>query len=197
MPGSSDQLFGSGSDDDDWHESKPANVDDEAELEDKEPLDEFLQDEDAEDGIPENSKAAEIVQDIEVHLVPTRPAESLYLLKRSTALDLETKPFRSEHYQPNAEEFVDSKGVTRYKAHDTNCIRWRQQVAEDGTSQPQSNSRFVRWSDGSLQLLVGDEVFDVVTQDISKDTMYLYNNRTMWQASATHQACISLPVGWC
>ncbi len=38
----------------------------------------------------------------------------------------------------------------------------------------QSCCRFVRWSDGSLQLLVGDEVLDVSELDTAKDNNYLF-----------------------
>jgi len=34
-------------------------------------------------------------------------------------------------------------------------------VDAEGNQVRESNARFVRWSDGSLQLLVGDEVLDV------------------------------------
>jgi Leo1-like protein len=33
-----------------------------------------------------------------------------------------------------------------------NSIRWRHAVQPDGTTKPESNTRFVRWSDGSLQV---------------------------------------------
>lgn len=36
----------------------------------------------------------------------------------------------------------------------------------------ESNARFVEWSDGSVQLLLGNETFDVVTQ--SMENQYLY-----------------------
>lgn len=39
--------------------------------------------------------------------------------------------------------------------------RWRWGTDGEGASVRESNARFVRWSDGSLQLLVGDEVLDV------------------------------------
>lgn len=39
--------------------------------------------------------------------------------------------------------------------------RWRWAADEAGNSVRESNARFVRWSDGSLQLLLGDEVLDV------------------------------------
>ncbi len=34
--------------------------------------------------------------------------------------------------------------------------------------------RFVRWSDGSLQLMIGDEVLDVAELDIEKDNNFLF-----------------------
>ncbi|KAJ0014589.1 hypothetical protein Pint_21742 [Pistacia integerrima] len=37
-----------------------------------------------------------------------------------------------------------------------------------------SNARFVRWSDGSLQLQIGDEAFDVTKQDIEDENNHLF-----------------------
>ena len=36
------------------------------------------------------------------------------------------------------------------------------------------SSRFVRWSDGSLQLLVGDEALDVAELDMGRDHNFLF-----------------------
>ena len=38
----------------------------------------------------------------------------------------------------------------------------------------ESNAAFVRWSDGSLGFQVGDEYYDVVLEDISKDNRVIY-----------------------
>ena len=40
----------------------------------------------------------------------------------------------------------------------------------------ESNARFVQWSDGSLQLLIGDEAFDVTTEDMFKSNAYLMHS---------------------
>lgn len=40
--------------------------------------------------------------------------------------------------------------------------------------QRESNARFVRWSDGSLGLFVGGELYDVTAQDTSKESNYLF-----------------------
>ena len=36
-------------------------------------------------------------------------------------------------------------------------------------------ARFVRWSDGSLQLLIGNEVLDVAEVDTNSDHSFLYS----------------------
>ena len=43
-----------------------------------------------------------------------------------------------------------------------NTIRWRYSKDKDGEEIKESNCRFVRWSDGSLSMHLGNEVFDVV-----------------------------------
>ena len=43
-----------------------------------------------------------------------------------------------------------------------------------GGQRYESNARFVRWSDGSRQLLLGDEVLDVAEQDVAGDQHYLF-----------------------
>lgn len=43
-----------------------------------------------------------------------------------------------------------------------------------GTPRYESNARFVRWSDGSLQLLLGDEVLDTAEQAVAGDNHYLF-----------------------
>lgn len=40
--------------------------------------------------------------------------------------------------------------------------------------QYESNARFVRWSDGSLQLLIGNEVLDISVQDAQHDQSHLF-----------------------
>ena len=52
--------------------------------------------------------------------------------------------------------------------------RWRWAPGPDGEPVRQSNARFVRWSDGSLQLWLGDEVLDAREIDIGADHNYAY-----------------------
>jgi RNA polymerase-associated protein LEO1 len=55
--------------------------------------------------------------------------------------------------------------------HHDSVIRWR----KNDSQQRESNARIVRWSDGSLQLFVGDEIFDTSQQDMmNADNVHLY-----------------------
>lgn len=104
------------------------------------------------------------------------PINDVYLL-REALISIEPVPFNPETYAGEDEIFTDEKGYTKVKPVDSTKIRWRyvRRKGADGREQmlPESNARFVRWSDGSLQLLLGEEVFDVDTADISAQHAYM------------------------
>ncbi|KAL8278664.1 hypothetical protein RQP46_008956 [Phenoliferia psychrophenolica] len=52
-------------------------------------------------------------------------------------------------------------GTTKSDVPDENVIRWRWVVGADGKPVKESNARTIRWSDGSLSLQVGSELFDI------------------------------------
>lgn len=61
-------------------------------------------------------------------------------------------------------------------------------MGPDGEPARQSNARFVRWSDGSLQLWLGDEVLDAKEIDIRGDQNFAF---------VRHQQLIQVRVdGW-
>lgn len=55
--------------------------------------------------------------------------------------------------------------VYRLKLKVENTIRWREVEGPSGRKQ-ESNARFVRWSDGSMSLHLGSEIFDVYKQPL-------------------------------
>jgi len=57
---------------------------------------------------------------------------------------------------------------------DLNVLRWRYGRDARGEETRESNARFVRWSDGSLQLQIGSEVLDVASQDVARDQSHLF-----------------------
>ncbi|PJF16665.1 hypothetical protein PSACC_03525 [Paramicrosporidium saccamoebae] len=55
--------------------------------------------------------------------------------------------------------------------HAATCIRWRN---DPKTGTRQSNSRLVKWSDGSHSLMVGEELFDLSIQSMSAENNYIF-----------------------
>eukprot|EP00697_Spironema_sp_BW2_P007252 gnl/Spiro4/2148_TR1026_c0_g1_i1.p1 gnl/Spiro4/2148_TR1026_c0_g1~~gnl/Spiro4/2148_TR1026_c0_g1_i1.p1 ORF type:complete len:445 (+),score=125.31 gnl/Spiro4/2148_TR1026_c0_g1_i1:77-1336(+) len=94
-------------------------------------------------------------------------------------LGIEPTPFDSATYEEEEAEIVTEDGKRRIRNRE-NVLRWRFSKTEvdPATNEPlrESNARFVEWSDGSILLLVGNEVFDVNVQDISKtDNSYVFS----------------------
>ena len=46
------------------------------------------------------------------------------------------------------------------------CTRWKIGFDEEGKTKRESNARIVRWSDGSMSLHLGSEIFDVYRQPL-------------------------------
>ena len=47
-----------------------------------------------------------------------------------------------------------------------NTIRWRYGKDQEGNEIKESNARIVKWSDGSLSLHLGNEIFDIFKMPI-------------------------------
>lgn len=81
---------------------------------------------------------------------------------------MDSKPFHADTYVgPEHEdedisltENVRERSMT-IKLKVENTVRWRWIKGESGIEQRQSNSRIIRWSDGSLSLRLGKELFDI------------------------------------
>jgi RNA polymerase-associated protein LEO1 len=87
-------------------------------------------------------------------------------LKLPKFLAIESQPFDPEKYQ--YKEFLQS------------AIRWRYKE-----SIQESNSRLIRWNNGTFSLLVGDEMFDVKTPDIHSRYQFLATQHAKEQAVKT------------
>lgn len=61
---------------------------------------------------------------------------------------------------------MDEEGRARLKLKVENTIRWRTTFDDKGNAFQESNARMVRWSDGSLTLHLGSEIFDVFKQPL-------------------------------
>jgi len=91
---------------------------------------------------------------------PSKDNSNIYLAKLPNFLDIEPEPFDPLTY----------KGVEEEEARlRENVIRWRYKKDKNNNylpDQKESNARFIKWSDGSLSLLLGDEMFEVNLHEI-------------------------------
>eukprot|EP00197_Chlamydomonas_leiostraca_P004537 CAMPEP_0202862208 /NCGR_PEP_ID=MMETSP1391-20130828/3333_1 /ASSEMBLY_ACC=CAM_ASM_000867 /TAXON_ID=1034604 /ORGANISM="Chlamydomonas leiostraca, Strain SAG 11-49" /LENGTH=447 /DNA_ID=CAMNT_0049541713 /DNA_START=90 /DNA_END=1433 /DNA_ORIENTATION=- len=122
--------------------------------------------------------------EIEAPLLPLPPHDSLCLLRATNIVGIQPRAFDPATYEVEEETFIDEDGRERVRLANNAVIRWRMRRLPDGREVRESNARFVRWEDGSLQLLLGDEVLDVAEQDISHNNQYLFALRSVIQGQA-------------
>ena len=98
-------------------------------------------------------------QELELPQMPAPPADAkLVLMKLPNILSREARPFDPETF---ADEGMDEESNAHLRLE--NVIRWR-----DVDGERQSNTRLVRWSDGSMTLHVGSEVLSATSQPLGK-----------------------------
>lgn len=128
-------------------------------------------DEEEEEQIPETRI------DVEVPKIKTDLGKEIHFVKLPNFLSVESRPFDPDNYEDELEDDLnqqDEEGRTRLKLKVENTIRWRQGVDKDGNPIKQSNARIVRWSDGSISLHLGNEIFDVHKQPLQSDFNHLF-----------------------
>lgn len=62
----------------------------------------------------------------------------------------------------------------RVKLKVENTIRWREVFDKDGNLIKESNARVIKWSDGSMSLHLGSEIFDVYKQPLVVNIFFIY-----------------------
>ncbi|XP_051115753.1 protein LEO1 homolog [Andrographis paniculata] len=112
-----------------------------------------------------------------VYEIPLRPppahSDQMALVKLSSLIGIDPKPFDPETYVEDEFYVIDESGCKRVIPF-TNIIRWRVVKNPDGTSSVESNARFVTWSDGSKQLFIGNSAFDVSEDDVNEIQAHLF-----------------------
>ncbi|XP_061358400.1 protein LEO1 homolog isoform X2 [Gastrolobium bilobum] len=110
--------------------------------------------------------------------VPLRPPpalpEKMNMIKVSNIMGVDPKPFDPKTYVEEDTFVTDESGAKKRIRLENNIVRWRTVRNPDGTTSCESNARFVRWSDGSVQLLIGNEVLDISVQDAQHDQAHLF-----------------------
>ncbi|CAG8507832.1 9350_t:CDS:2 [Paraglomus occultum] len=96
-----------------------------------------------------------------------------YVMKVPNFLSVNTKPFVPNEYD-DKEEMESKDGI---KLAGENTIRWRE-IRNSSTDEikKQTNTKIVRWSDGSMSLLVGEELFDMSITSLHSQFQYLSTN---------------------
>ncbi|XP_067245912.1 RNA polymerase-associated protein LEO1 [Chanodichthys erythropterus] len=135
---------------------------------------------DGEDGLegdqPEEEPVPETRIEVEIPKVSTDLGSELYFVKLPNFLSVEPRPFDPQYYEDEFEdeEMLDEEGRTRLKLKVENTIRWRSRRDEEGIEIKESNARIVKWSDGSMSLHLGNEVFDVYKAPLQGDHNHLF-----------------------
>ncbi|GLJ48111.1 hypothetical protein SUGI_1015880 [Cryptomeria japonica] len=113
--------------------------------------------------------------DLEIPLLapPGRP-EKMNIVRVSNIMGIEPKPFDPKTFVEEEVFITDESGAKKRIRLEDNVVRWREVRNRNGSISAESNARFVRWSDGSMQLLIGNEVLDISVQDARRDNAHLF-----------------------
>ncbi|KAI5116867.1 hypothetical protein M0805_005835 [Coniferiporia weirii] len=122
---------------------------------------EYEEDEGQEENVVELKHAVLSIPNIPM---PRSSDGNNWVIKMPNFVKLDPKPFHPESYV-GPEQSTDGVGEKEkslsIKLEVENTIRWRWTKDEFGQDKRQSNSRIIRWSDGTQSLLLGKELFDI------------------------------------
>ncbi|KAM0929485.1 hypothetical protein ACQ4PT_001556 [Festuca glaucescens] len=142
------------------------------------------------------------------HIPPPGQPNRMNVIKVSNIVGIDPKPFNPETYDEDAFESEGKKiihlNVVRWRmaknADGTETFYTLPNLPCQIVSfldlslkcmcfmyfpvvQPESNARFVKWKDGSMQLLIGDEALDVTVDESSHDThLFMKNGQGLLQS---------------
>ena len=130
-------------------------------------------DEDEDEQVPETETRIDItIPKINVDL-----GKESHFVKLPNFLSVDTHPYDPSWYEDeiDEDETCDDEGRARMKLKVENTIRWRNVSDADGNMSKESNARIIKWSDGSMSLHLGSEIFDIHKQQLlSGDNNHLY-----------------------
>lgn len=133
----------------------------------------FQQFDEEEEQVPE----AETRIDITIPKISVDLGKESHFVKLPNFLSVDTHPYDPSWYEDeiDEDEICDDEGRARMKLKVENTIRWRNVTDKDGHMSKESNARIVKWSDGSMSLHLGSEIFDIHRQQLlSGDNNHLY-----------------------
>ncbi|KAI1301804.1 RNA polymerase-associated protein LEO1 [Halotydeus destructor] len=97
-------------------------------------------------------------------------------VKLPNFLSIDTHPYDPQWYEDEIddEDLQDEEGRARMKLKVENTIRWRSVADENGEMKKESNARVVKWSDGSMSLHLGSEIFDMHKHQMTSGDNHLF-----------------------
>ncbi|KAI0372747.1 Leo1-domain-containing protein [Pilatotrama ljubarskyi] len=128
----------------------------------------------AEEDEPEPVVEQRLEADVAIPNIPVpRSSDGTYwVIRMPNFIKVDSKPFHPDTYVGPEQEDEDGQQSESLREKSMsiklkveNTVRWRWAKDQFGEDRRQSNSRIVRWSDGSLSLQLGKELFDI-TQSI-------------------------------
>ncbi|XP_053449105.1 RNA polymerase-associated protein LEO1-like [Nycticebus coucang] len=124
----------------------------------------------------EEEPISETTIEIEIPRINSDLGNDLYFVKLPKFLSIEPKPFDPQSYEDEFEDekILDEEDRTRLRLKVENTIRWRVRRDEKGNKVKESNTRIVKWSDGSMSLHLGKEVFDVYKAPLQGNCNHLF-----------------------
>ncbi|XP_042040519.1 protein LEO1 homolog [Salvia splendens] len=120
--------------------------------------------------------------------IPLRPppseSDKMNMIKVSNIMGIDPTPFDPHTYVEEDLYETEESGSKKRIRLENNVIRWRKVKQPDGRTTIESNARFVEWSDGSMQLLIGNEVLDISKQDAQHEQAHLFmrHGRSIFQS---------------
>ncbi|XP_042137213.1 RNA polymerase-associated protein LEO1-like [Peromyscus maniculatus bairdii] len=130
--------------------------------------------------VPQNQHVERRVSEtrikIEIPSINSDLGNELYFVKLPRFLRIEPKPFDPQLYEDELEDekVLYEADKTRLKLKVENTIRWRVGRDEEGYRVKESNARIVKWSDGSMSLHLGSEVFDIYKAPLQDNLNQLF-----------------------
>ncbi|XP_041998268.1 protein LEO1 homolog isoform X2 [Salvia splendens] len=154
--------------------------------------DDMIPDEDApyyseEEHIDARAKEKPVGPPLELE-IPLRPppseSDKMNMIKVSNIMGIDPTPFDPHTYVEEDHYETEESGSKKRIRLENNVIRWRKVKQPDGRTTIESNARFVEWSDGSMQLLIGNEVLDISKQDAQHEQAHLFmrHGRSIFQS---------------
>nr|XP_034364181.1 RNA polymerase-associated protein LEO1-like [Arvicanthis niloticus] len=131
-------------------------------------------------GVPQKQKVERRISETRVKIiVPSINSDlgnELYFVKLPRFIKIEPKPFDPQHYEDEFEdgEVLYEEDKIRLKLKVENTIRWRICRDQEGSKTKESNAWIVKWSDGSMSLHLGKEVFDIYKVPLQNNQNQLF-----------------------